>query len=532
MDRYKRCCLRLGRVPTLVVSSPDAARDVLRTHDHICASRSSTTVTRILLDGCSDMAFAPYGDEWRQHCRICSLHLLSPKMVQYYALVREQEVATMVAAICSRGLAAEIDMSAVLFAFSNDILCQIVTGKKFEGRKGLFSKLISENSVMLAKIYLGDYLPWLSWVDWLLGKVARVKKNHKRWGDLLDQKDPVLESILTPEVIKALLQVYLPIFFGVVGSPAREGSFGEKLSSVGDWKLKKGSLLARKRNMSAKFLQAFAADHDNPELQRQIGCMTGIFQMFDRQQILTRRRLNVSSGHNHKTLPSDVSTIMTVCPGLVVGFLPTNQNVKDAFQLDWNKSIGEGSSAVPSRRRNVDLKPSSNHTSIELTGTDRSGLLSKVSAVLTHLKCNVVSAEVWTHNTRAATVMQVTDEMNSAITDPQRLSRIKQLLRNVLKGNNRHRGAKTVVSMGLCLVAEGGKIQFQGLQLPHSTRTVRCLTNVEAFALHDEDVEEVTTLFSQLRNPCGQGAIRYESPPSEKHGCRAFKWLGDTGRSV
>ncbi|XP_042457677.1 cytochrome P450 71A1-like [Zingiber officinale] len=223
--------LRLGRVPTLVVSSPDAARDVLRTHDHICASRSSTTVTRILLDGCSDMAFAPYGDEWRQRRRICTLHLLSPKMVQSYALIREQEVAAMISAICSRGSAAEIDMSAVLFAFSNDILCRIVTGKKFEGRKGLFSKLISENSVLLAKIYLGDYLPWLGWVDWLLGNVARVKKNHKRWDDLLDQvikeheervssddekdfvdvlislqKDPVLESILTPEVIKALLQ--------------------------------------------------------------------------------------------------------------------------------------------------------------------------------------------------------------------------------------------------------------------------------------------------------------------------------------
>ncbi|XP_042437170.1 cytochrome P450 71A1-like [Zingiber officinale] len=182
-----RLCLCLGRILTLVVSSPDAARDVLRTHDHICANRSSTTVTCILLDGCSDMAFAPYGDEWRQRRQICTLHLLSPKMVQSYALVHEQEVATMVAAICSRGSAAEIDMSPILFAFSNDILCRIVTGKKFEGKKGLFSKLISENLVLLAKIYLGDYLPWLGWVDWLLGKVARVKKNHKRWDDLLDQ---------------------------------------------------------------------------------------------------------------------------------------------------------------------------------------------------------------------------------------------------------------------------------------------------------------------------------------------------------
>ncbi|KAG6528704.1 cytochrome P450 736A117-like [Zingiber officinale] len=223
--------LRLGCVPTLVVSSPDAARDVLRTHDHICASRPATTATRILLDGCNDVAFAPYGDEWKQRRRICTLHLLSSKMVQSYALVREQEVAAMVAAICSRGSEAEIDMSAVLFAFSNDILCRVVTGKKFEERKWLFSELISENSMLLAKIYIGDYLPWLGWVDWLLGNVARVKKSLKRWDDLLNQviqehaeqvssddekdfvdvlislqKDPVMESILTPEIIKALLQ--------------------------------------------------------------------------------------------------------------------------------------------------------------------------------------------------------------------------------------------------------------------------------------------------------------------------------------
>jgi len=98
----------------------------------------------------------------------------------------------------------------------------------------------------------------------------------------------------------------------------------------------------------------------------------------------------------------------------------------------------------------VGVAPSSNHTSIEVTGTDRPGLLSEVSAVLTDLKCNVVNAEVWTHNTRAAAVMQVTDEeTGSAITDPERLSRIKELLCNVLKGNNKTRGARTAVSMGV-----------------------------------------------------------------------------------
>lgn len=100
-----------------------------------------------------------------------------------------------------------------------------------------------------------------------------------------------------------------------------------------------------------------------------------------------------------------------------------------------------------SSMRSVGVKPSMDHTVIELTGSDRPGLLSEVSAVLTHLKCNVVNAEVWTHNTRAAAVMQVTDdETGGAITDPDRLSVIKELLSNVLKGSNKSGLAKTVVS--------------------------------------------------------------------------------------
>lgn len=97
--------------------------------------------------------------------------------------------------------------------------------------------------------------------------------------------------------------------------------------------------------------------------------------------------------------------------------------------------------------KSVGVKQSMDHTAIELTGSDRPGLLSEVTAVLTHLKCNVVSAEVWTHNTRAAALMQVTDEeTGGAITDPERLSVIKELLCNVLKGSNKSGLAKTEVS--------------------------------------------------------------------------------------
>ena len=42
-----------------------------------------------------------------------------------------------------------------------------------------------------------------------------------------------------------------------------------------------------------------------------------------------------------------------------------------------------------------------------------------------------------------------------------------------------------------------------------SNRTIRCLTNVEAFSLSAADLEQVTILFARnLRNPLVQGAIR------------------------
>ena len=97
----------------------------------------------------------------------------------------------------------------------------------------------------------------------------------------------------------------------------------------------------------------------------------------------------------------------------------------------------------------MDVAASTDHNVIELTGTDRPGLLSEVSAVLANLKCNVVSAEIWTHNTRAAAVMRVTDEDSRlAITDTERLERIKERLSYLLRGGNLYRGAAMAVSSG------------------------------------------------------------------------------------
>ncbi|KAE8672452.1 ACT domain-containing protein ACR3 [Hibiscus syriacus] len=122
--------------------------------------------------------------------------------------------------------------------------------------------------------------------------------------------------------------------------------------------------------------------------------------------------------------------------------------IRDKQVIDYiQRRIKTSAGFLPSLRSSVGVMPSEEHTSIELGGTDRPGLLSEVCAVLANLRCNVVNAEIWTHNARAAAVVHVTDDSTGrAITDPKRLSTIKLLLCNILKGNADLKTEKTTLS--------------------------------------------------------------------------------------
>ncbi|XP_010556116.1 PREDICTED: ACT domain-containing protein ACR4-like [Tarenaya hassleriana] len=122
------------------------------------------------------------------------------------------------------------------------------------------------------------------------------------------------------------------------------------------------------------------------------------------------------------------------------------ENIAERIQL----SLGPRTYSFRARNRSVGVQGASEKsTSIEITGRDRPGLLSDVFAVLADNNCNVVAAEVWTHNSRMASVVYITDETTgSAIEDPTRISKIKQLLLYVLEGNRDKRIANTAVLMG------------------------------------------------------------------------------------
>ncbi|CAL5009397.1 unnamed protein product [Urochloa decumbens] len=195
--------LRLGAVPTVIISSPSAAQAVLRTHDHVFASRPYSAIADIIFYGSSDIVFSPYGEYWRQLRKIATTHLLTNKKVRSYRHAREQETMLLVTKVREAAMAhTSVDLTELLNEFSNDVFCHAVSGKIFkeEGRNRLLRELGEINSALLGGFNVEDYFPVLAKLD-IVKRIlcAKAQDVNKRWDELLNKLIHAHESRLVSE---------------------------------------------------------------------------------------------------------------------------------------------------------------------------------------------------------------------------------------------------------------------------------------------------------------------------------------------
>ncbi|CAI9108450.1 OLC1v1008039C1 [Oldenlandia corymbosa var. corymbosa] len=195
--------LHFGNKRVLVVSSANAAEYILRTHDITFANRPKTIFARRLLYDCRDITFAPYGDYWRQIRSICVLQLLSHKRIQSFRSVREEEVGLMVEKIresCVSG--SPIRISDILGTLANNIISRVAVGKRYSGEKvgSKFKDLFEEYCSLLGAFNVGDYIPWLGWINHINGMESRVKRVARELDEYLE--NIVEEGIKRQEISK------------------------------------------------------------------------------------------------------------------------------------------------------------------------------------------------------------------------------------------------------------------------------------------------------------------------------------------
>ncbi|KAK8953328.1 Cytochrome P450 71D7 [Platanthera guangdongensis] len=150
--------LKLGEISAVVVSSFAAAKEFLMTHDISFASRPISSTFNAICYGCKDIAFAPYGDFWRQMRRLCLLELFSTKRVQSFRYIREAEISNLIRSIAEAAASGvSVDLSHQLSLLSNNITSRAVVGGKTTDQK-LFVTAEEDITDVLLRIQADDNL--------------------------------------------------------------------------------------------------------------------------------------------------------------------------------------------------------------------------------------------------------------------------------------------------------------------------------------------------------------------------------------
>ncbi|XP_022738025.1 cytochrome P450 71A1-like [Durio zibethinus] len=182
--------LQLGHNPTLVVSSAEMAREIFKNHDIVFSNRPSTTAANILLYGCSDIGFAPYGEYWRQVRKVCVLELLSVRRVHSFQFVRDEEVELVMNKIRRASVKGEsINLTEMLLALAYNIVSRCAISRKFEeeGGNSKFGQLARRLMGLLMSFCIGDMFPYLRWLDVPTGFIPSVKAVNREIDAFFDQ---------------------------------------------------------------------------------------------------------------------------------------------------------------------------------------------------------------------------------------------------------------------------------------------------------------------------------------------------------
>ncbi|CAN1813645.1 Desmethyl-deoxy-podophyllotoxin synthase [Linum perenne] len=192
--------LQLGEISTVVVSSAELAREFLHTHDLNFATRPYLASAGIIFYGCRDIAFAPYGEYWKEMRKICAMELLSPTQVRSLRPIMEQEIDKLIQLVRTNNSEntrlKPVNLSRMLTSLGNSVTCRSafgITPKQEEVFLPFIEKIVEE----LGGFSLGDLFPSSKLLRWITGSEAKLERLH-------EAADVILESIITDHVAKRL----------------------------------------------------------------------------------------------------------------------------------------------------------------------------------------------------------------------------------------------------------------------------------------------------------------------------------------
>ncbi|XP_065846857.1 cytochrome P450 CYP82D47-like [Euphorbia lathyris] len=175
--------LKIGVYKSLIISSPELAKECFTTNDKIFADRPKILVGEVLGYNSGMLGFSPYGTYWRQMRKIATLELLSNHRLQMVSHIRESEIRAAINGV----VAAEVPVVKMKQWFGDiilNVIFRIIVGKRFgnrvseedeNGGSEKWREAVMKWFVLAGKGVVCDAMPFLRFLD-LGGHEKNMKK--------------------------------------------------------------------------------------------------------------------------------------------------------------------------------------------------------------------------------------------------------------------------------------------------------------------------------------------------------------------
>ncbi|CAA0842642.1 cytochrome P450- family 76- subfamily C-polypeptide 6 [Striga hermonthica] len=211
--------LKLGTLTTVVISSPEAARSVLQTHDLPFSSRKITIAAGSRDHDRFSMVFLPVDGPWRKLRRICREHMFSGPSLESGRALRREKLGQLREYVKScRDSDRAVDVGDATFTMTLNLLSTTLFSEEFAGFGSGSSREVRDVvwGVLrcLGRPNMADFFPVLKRVDlqgirrdaeYFTGRLLEI------FGEIVDErlkcrgeKDDVLEALINLNLKGAL----------------------------------------------------------------------------------------------------------------------------------------------------------------------------------------------------------------------------------------------------------------------------------------------------------------------------------------
>ncbi|XP_065856385.1 cytochrome P450 93A3-like [Euphorbia lathyris] len=286
--------LFLGSVPCVVASSPEMAKEFLKTHETSFLDRPNSAALDYLTYGSNDFSFAPYGPYWKFMKKLCMTEILGGRILDQLLPVRHEEMRRFLQLMLKKADGAErVDVGGQLIRVTNNVISRMTMSQRCsdkEDEADEVRKLVQETAGITGEFNLSDFIWFCKNID-LQGFRGRLKK-------IRDKFDAMMERIIAEHEDARKIN--------------KESGEGDSVKDVLDILLdiaedEKSEMKLTKENIKSFILDIFAAGTDTSAITTE----WALSELINHPNIMNKAREEIDSiiGKERIVQESDIANL-------------------------------------------------------------------------------------------------------------------------------------------------------------------------------------------------------------------------------